>query len=101
VSTCDELNSKNLEAQADCEMAAFLKAATELLGASGRHRAADTWRQTMESLDWPEEDYRKFFRFVSILAISQLVECRFGKKAASKRGNRDRTGWLPILQTAH
>ena len=101
MSTCDESNSLTLQAQAEREMSAYLKAAAVLTGPDGRHRAAGAWLRAMESLHWPNEDYRKFFRSVSILAISQLVECRFGKRAASKRGNRDRTGWLPILQTAH
>lgn len=57
--------------QAERELAAFLRVATVVLGQSDAE-AADSWLQTLESLDWPTGDYGRFFRRVTIMAIRQL-----------------------------
>jgi len=60
--------------QAECEMAAFLKATTDLVGHRGLLRAGDAWIRAMESLEWLNRNYDKFFCRVTILAISRLLE---------------------------
>jgi len=67
------VSSLAMEAQAERELAAFLRAASEFAGHDVVGRAGDTWLQTMESIDCPDENHEKFFRRVTILAISQLL----------------------------
>ena len=73
MSNCDAVNSLNLLSQAECEIAAFLKAITEVPGASDRRLVVEAWFESLESLSWPDNDLQKFFRTVSIRAISQIV----------------------------
>jgi hypothetical protein len=65
--------TQRIKKQAECEMAAFLEATTDLVGHRGLLRAGDTWIRAMESLEWPNQSYDKFFRRVTILAISRLL----------------------------
>jgi len=65
--------TQRFKKQAECEMAAFLKATTDLVGDRGLLRAGDAWIRAMESLEWPNQNYDKFFRRVTILAISRLL----------------------------
>ena len=64
---------RRFKGQAECEMAAFLKATTDLVGRNGLLQAGNAWILAMESLDWPNENHEKFFRRVTILAISRLL----------------------------
>ena len=64
---------QRIKKQAECEMAAFLKATADLVGHRGLLRAGDAWIRAMESLEWPNQNYDKFFRRVTILAISRLL----------------------------
>jgi hypothetical protein len=64
---------QNITGQAEREMTAFLHATAEVFGRDGAPPAGEAWLRTMESLDWPCENHEKFFRRVSILAISQLT----------------------------
>jgi hypothetical protein len=64
---------QRIKKQAECEMAAFLKATGDLVGHRGLLRAGDGWIRAMESLEWPNQNYDKFFRRVTILAISRLL----------------------------
>ena len=64
---------QNIAGQAEREMTAFLHATAELFGEDGASPASEAWLHAMESLDWPCENHEKFFRRVSILAISQLM----------------------------
>jgi hypothetical protein len=64
---------QRIKRQAGCEMAAFLKATADLVGDRGLLRAGDAWIRAMESLEWPNQNYYKFFRRVTILAISRLL----------------------------
>jgi hypothetical protein len=65
--------SQRIKKQAECEMAAFLKATADLMCHRGLLRAGDGWIRAMESLDWPSQNYEEFFRRVTILAISRLL----------------------------
>ena len=65
--------SQCIKKHAECEMAAFLKAAADLVGHRGLLRAGDAWIRAMESLEWPNQNYDKFFRRVAILVISRLL----------------------------
>jgi hypothetical protein len=58
---------------AEHELVAFLLATRKLAGNGGLVRAVEAWLHAMNCLDWPAEDHEKFFRRVSILAISELV----------------------------
>ena len=64
---------QRIKKQAEWEMAAFLKATADLVGHRGLLRAGDDWIRAMESLEWPNHNYDKFFRRVTILAISRLL----------------------------
>src|SRR6266700_2456876 len=64
---------QRIKKQAECEMAAFLKATADLVGDRGHLRAGDGWIRAMESLEWPSQNHKKFFRRVTILAISRLL----------------------------
>ncbi len=64
---------QRIKKQAECEMAAFLKATGDLVGHRGLLPAGDGWIRAMESLEWPSQNYEKFFRRVTILAISRLL----------------------------
>lgn len=64
---------QRIKKQAECEMAAFLKATADLVGHRGLLRAGDAWIRAMESLEWPSQNYKTFFRRVTILAISRLL----------------------------
>jgi hypothetical protein len=64
---------QHIKKQAECEMAAFLKATADLVGHRGLLRAGDAWIRAMESIEWPSQNYEKFFRRVTILAISRLL----------------------------
>ena len=65
--------SIGMEALAEREMAAFLTAASEVAGQRSMRRAGDAWLHAMESLECPDENHEKFFRRVTIKAISQLL----------------------------
>ncbi len=69
------VSSLSMQAQAERELAAFLSAANEVSGQDNMQCASDTWLETMKSLDCPDEDYEKFFRRITILALSQLIAC--------------------------
>jgi hypothetical protein len=101
VFNCDGANSLNIEGHAEWEMAAFLKATTELLGPSGRLQAADAWFHAMESLNWPNDNHQKFFRSVSIRAISTLLADSSTNVNDAKPGNNQSAAWMPALQAAH
>jgi hypothetical protein len=60
--------------EAERELAAFLCAITDVVGRNGLTRASEFWIQVMENLDWPDENFEKFFRVVSIRAAAQLAE---------------------------
>jgi hypothetical protein len=64
---------QRIKKQAECEMAAFLKATVDLVGHRGLSRAGEAWIRAMESLEWPNKNYDKFFRRVTILAIFRLL----------------------------
>jgi hypothetical protein len=65
--------SRAIEKQAERELAAFLHAATEVIGQSNLKQAGDAWLHAMESLHWHAGSYEKFFRRVTILATAQLL----------------------------
>lgn len=62
---------QSIHKQAERELAAFLKAATVVLGQSDA-QAGDTWLRMMEALDWPSGNHGRFFRRVTLLAIREL-----------------------------
>ena len=64
---------QRIKKQAECEMAAFLKATADLVGHRCLLRAGEAWIRAMESLEWPSQNYDKFFRRVTILAIFGLL----------------------------
>ena len=98
---CNDANSLSIEGHAECEMAAFLKATAEVLGPSGRLRAADAWFHAMESLNWPNDNHQKFFRSVSIRAISKLLADSNPSASDAKPENNESAALMPALQTAH
>ncbi len=65
--------SQYIKKDESAKMAAFLKAMADLVGHRGLLRAGDAWIRAMESLEWPSHNYEKFFRRVTILAISRLL----------------------------
>jgi hypothetical protein len=69
----DNAHSLGIAMQAEREMAAFVKAMTDVVGQSGLRRAGEVWLHAVETLDWPDENHDRFFRRISILAISRLV----------------------------
>ena len=64
---------QRIKKQAEREMAAYLKATANLVGDRGLLRVGDAWIRAMESLEWPSQNYKPFFRRVTILAISRLL----------------------------
>jgi hypothetical protein len=79
-------------------MAAFLNAAAEVLGTGGRRVGAEAWFDALESLSWPKDNFQKFFRVVSIRAISQIVAGTGTKKGMATPSAIDGIGRLPELQ---
>jgi hypothetical protein len=55
----------------------------------------------MESLNWPNDNHQKFFRSVSIRAISKLLADSNTSVSDAKPGNNESAVWMPALQTAH
>jgi len=98
---CGEANSLNLRQQAEWEMSAFLKATAEILGPHSRSLAADAWLRAFESLSWPASDHRKFFRRVSIQAISQIASNTTSHISLTNPRGIDRTYWLSALQSGY
>jgi hypothetical protein len=76
-----------LQLQAECEMGAFLEAAAEVLGLDDRWLAADAWLDAMESLRWSADDHQKFFRSVSVRAISQIAALSSPATASATRSS--------------
>ena len=95
---CGEANTLNLRQQAEWEMAAFLKATAEILGPHSRSLAADAWLRAYESLSWPASDHRKFFRRVSIQAISQIASSTTSHISLASARAMDETCLIPALQ---
>ncbi len=85
MSNCDEDNPLYLLNQAECEIAAYLKATAEVLRTSGHRLDADAWLCAMETLSWPDDNFKKFFRSVSIRAISQIVTGTDTEKMATAK----------------
>ncbi len=98
---CDDAKQLNLRLQAEWEMAAFLKAATEILGPDSRWLAAHAWLGAMDSLTWHEDNHQKFFRRVSIQAISQIVSSAHSKIRIVKPADNLAAYLLPPLQGVH
>ena len=65
--------SLSFEAQAQRELAAFLRATRNLAGQNGMPQAGDAWFHAMKSVECQDTDRERFFRRVAILAISQLL----------------------------
>jgi len=65
--------SLHMSSLAEREMAAFLGAMGDVAVQISMRRAGDAWLHVMESLGCPDENLQKFFRRVTILAISQLL----------------------------
>lgn len=96
----DNAPSLGVAMQAEREMAAFVKAMTDVVGQSGLWRAAEVWLHALETLDWPDENHEWFFRQVSILPISQLVTNSEAKTTGEMSETARRLSWLPVLQHA-
>lgn len=92
---CEDANSLKLQRLAECEMAAFLKAVVQSLGADNSSLAENAWLNVLESLNWPEENPQKFFRSVSIQATSQIVA---DFTVVAKRGRSEGQHLQPVLQ---
>ncbi len=69
----NDISLLTMQARAERELAAFLRAISEMPDQNNMPRASDAWLQTMESLDCPVENYELFFRRVTIRTISQLI----------------------------
>jgi hypothetical protein len=93
-------HSLNIKRQAEREMAAFLKAVKGAVGQGGLLQAGDVWLRAMESLDWPDVDHKRFFRRVSVIAISQLLASSNANMRDEKREKPHGANWLPVLRTA-
>jgi hypothetical protein len=92
--------SLGITIHAEREMSSFMKAVTVVVGQSGPLRAGEVWLHAMGTLDWPEEDHEKFFRRVSILAISRLLTNSEAESADEMHGATQRLSWLPTLRPA-
>jgi hypothetical protein len=64
----------NIFTQAEQELGAFLRAATDLVSLGGFQRASDLWIQAMEDGGCPGTDLAKFFRGVTIRAGARLSQ---------------------------
>ena len=69
----DQSALQKLERQAEREMTAFLRATAEEFGGERSCQAGDLWLHAMHSLTWPPDNHERFFRRVTILAMSQLL----------------------------
>jgi cyclopropane fatty-acyl-phospholipid synthase-like methyltransferase len=66
--TVDDVLSVNVISQAaERELAAFLRATTDIFGHAG-----EIWIHAMESRDWHCENPDKFFRGVTVHAVAQI-----------------------------
>jgi hypothetical protein len=59
--------------EAQRELTAFLRASVDVVGTSGIRRASDVWIEAMQGLDCPDNEFKKFFRKVTICAAGQLA----------------------------
>ena len=92
--------SRRITTQAEREMSAFIKAATGVVDQSVLGRAGEVWLHAMETLDWPQDDHEKFFRRVSILAISRLLANAEAATADEMHRYIQRPSWSPALLPA-
>jgi hypothetical protein len=71
--TVDDVLSVNVISQAaERELAAFLRATTDIVGRGSTSQAGDIWIHAMESRDWHCENPDKFFRGVTVHAVAQI-----------------------------
>ena len=75
--TVDDVLSANVISKAERELAAFLRATTDVVGHGSTSQAGDIWIQAMESRDWHCESPEKFFRGVTVRAAAQICS-QFG-----------------------
>ncbi len=68
------VSSVNIFDEAEHELAAFLHAASDVVGAGELMRAGEIWMQAMKDLDCPVSNFDKFFRRVTLRAAAQLAE---------------------------
>jgi hypothetical protein len=73
----DDALSVYLISQAECELAAFFRATTDVVGHGSTSQAGDIWIHAMESRDWHCENPEKFFRDVTVRAAA-VVCSHFG-----------------------
>jgi hypothetical protein len=60
---------------AERELAAFLRAIIEVVGAKFQQKAENLWIRILETADWDGESPEQFFRLISVSAIAQLTGC--------------------------
>lgn len=82
--------------QAERGMAAFLRAAVDVVGKGGLERASDLWIHAMESLDGPIDSPEKFFRSVTIRAAAQLLEYSQAGITNIEKAPQRRAGWMQL-----
>jgi len=70
--TVDDVLSVNVINQAERELAAFLRATTNVVGQGSTSQAGDIWIRALESRDWHCESPEKFFRGVTVRAAAQI-----------------------------
>jgi hypothetical protein len=84
----DQLALQRIERQAEREMTAFLRATAEDFGSERSRQAGDSWLHAMHSLAWPRDNHERFFRRVTILAMSQLLHGMDGGSSSALSGVR-------------
>lgn len=68
-----DVSSASLVNYAEHELAAFRRAAIDIVGRGSLAYATDIWIRTLESLDCPDEDFERFFRSITIRTAAQLT----------------------------
>jgi len=68
----NDMHSYEVVDQAARELAAFLWATSDVVGHGSFLRASDIWINTMESFIWPDGNFEKFFRNITVQATAQF-----------------------------
>jgi hypothetical protein len=70
VPTVEVLPFASVLHEAEHELGAFLWAVTDIVGLGGLPQAGDLWIWTMEDAGCPGSDLKRFFRDITIRAVS-------------------------------
>ena len=76
----------------------LLSAADQCLGCRDPLHSGHIWIDTLESLEWPTQEHKKFFRRVTVLAVRQLFRYSADTSVSLARTSLDSCIRVEILE---